>query len=129
MTNYGHDISCTSDLHPGRVASGATLLAEAAFRRLITPRGRLIDDPEYGFDVRGLMSAGLTEADLALLPSRVVAELHKDQRISSVSCVATVSDNTLRLEIAGFGGSSPFKFVLTTDGVTAEFLAVAAVAA
>lgn len=120
--NYGHDTSCTDDLYPGRVVSGAALLAEAAYRRITTPRGRLLDDPSYGLDVRAFMHRGMTPKEIARIPGIIEAEVAKDERVAAVSCAASFVDGRLRLSIGGRGARGPFALVVATDGVTVELL-------
>jgi hypothetical protein len=62
-TNYGRELSCTRTLKTGRYVSGVTVVAEAIYRRLTTPRGMLLggeSEGNYGLDLMSLVgSAGL----------------------------------------------------------------------
>ena len=74
MATFGTDISTpdAADLDPyfGTV-SGWRALAQAIGRRLITPRGSLIDDEAYGFDVRSRLNGALTPSDPATMAAVV----------------------------------------------------------
>lgn len=92
MTDYGRDTSCTTGLQTGRYATGLRLVAEAVFRRLSTPRGMLqggLEEENYGLDLTSLIGSAATAADAAGLPSRISAELLKDERIESATVTVT----------------------------------------
>lgn len=66
MPDYGTDLSCVVDLDAGLAeVTGNTLLAQALARRLITPRGGLLDDPNYGYDLTQFLNADIGPTDLA----------------------------------------------------------------
>jgi hypothetical protein len=81
---FGTDTSCTDFLVPGRLVSGTELLAQAAYRRLITVRGQLEDDLNYGFAICQKLNSELTDVDLATLGGLIRLELLKDDRIEEV---------------------------------------------
>src|SRR6185369_2291909 len=84
MSEFGIDLDCADDVDPGmREATGEYLLRQDIRWRLSTRRGLLINDPNYGIDLRDLVNADLTEDELAHIPSMVAAELDKDDRILS----------------------------------------------
>jgi hypothetical protein len=97
MIGFGKDQWCTDQLVTGRYASGWLVVAQACFRRLITPQGMLRwaeDESRYGFDVSGYVGAVGEEAALIALPSQVAAELSKDDRVSDVlATVKTTRDS------------------------------------
>ena len=70
------------------LASGPRNVANALSRRLVTPRGGLFYDPDYGFDVRDYLGVALGRGKLAELIQGVEGECLKDVRVQSV--VATV---------------------------------------
>ena len=83
-TDFGSDLSCTLDLDPRCiVVTGRRLLAEAVVRRWITPRGGLIDDPNYGTDVTAYINDDVTPRDIASLKSAMAQEAEKDERVNS----------------------------------------------
>lgn len=83
---YGSDLSCDDDLtaYCDEVGGGSKLaLGQALYRRLITPRGSLLDDPDYGVDVPGFLGNGVTQRELAGLAGAIRNELVKDDRVDS----------------------------------------------
>ena len=82
--DYGRDLSCVleCDEQFGEVyADGALIIAQAVARRLLTPRGRVLDDADYGLDLRALCNRGMTATELRALHARIVAEAYKDERV------------------------------------------------
>jgi hypothetical protein len=127
---YGVDVSLTDKLVSGRLVSGAAIVVEAFYRRLITARGTLFYDLAYGFDVSGFVGAvGFKRAE-SVIAGMVENELSKDDRAYNVRCKATLVDEgastqSLLLEIEATLVDSDESFSLTV-GVTdlsAELLA------
>jgi phage baseplate assembly protein W len=125
--SYGTDLSCVSDMDPGAVeVSGLTLLGQACARRLMTPRGRLLDDPNYGTDITRYVNDDLSPADLAKIGSGVDAELVKDERVSASSTTVTFPSTgilTLAIQVTPSTGPT-FKLVIAVSQVTATLLQV-----
>lgn len=122
--NFGRDTSCTTELRSGRYATGVRLVAEAAFRRLTTPRGTLRggeDEAGYGIDLLGMVGTVSTKKDAAALPGRIEAELRKDERIESVvvtvleTTVASLSSFQIDIEAVTEGG--PFTLQIGIDNL------------
>ena len=110
--DYGHDLSCTDDLTAAMVeVDGLTTLAQALYRRLITPRGGLIDDPNYGFDASSLIDEGVTNRKLALIASQIDAELVKDERVRT-----SKTTGSWRRDIGNVGAYTTSTLVTTADG-------------
>lgn len=103
---YGRDLSCTDRIIPGRLVSGGQLLAEACYRRLITPRGQLLDDPTYGLAVCQWLGREMTPEFLVSVPGQIRNELTKDPRIEVVEVTVT----TLR------GASGAPEMVIDIEG-------------
>lgn len=105
LVGFGADLSCGMRLTTGRMVGGRTLLAEAIWRRLTTPRGTLSGGAEasaYGLDLAAYVGAVGERIAEAALPSIVEAELLKDDRIAAVSVTATAyraDDGTARIEL------------------------------
>lgn len=122
--NYGTDLSCISDLDPSMAeVSGRLLLAQACVRRLTTPRGGLIDDPNYGYDVTQFLNDDLNPADLQRIASAIDAELVKDERVLSSTTQITLISNVLTIatQMTPSGGPS-FSLVLAVSAVTVSLL-------
>jgi hypothetical protein len=129
--NYGYDTSCTDSLRTGRFASGVRLVAEAIYRRLITPRGALRggdDEANYGFDLIGKLGHTVSASEIAALPGQVEAEILKDERIESadisVNSVTTGPSVAWTITVSAVTGLGPFQLVLGVNGVTAQLLSI-----
>lgn len=132
-TNFGRDVSCTTSMRTGRFSTGVRAVAEAAFRRLRTPRGMLHgdeDEKNYGLDPLGLVGSVRTKADEAALPGRISAELTKDERIETVT-VRVLSTKVgpathWKIYIDAETAEGPFSLQVGVDGVTVELLNIKA---
>lgn len=125
--DYGTDLWCVSDLTSDMSeVSGRTLLAQALARRLQTPRGGLIDDPDYGFDVTAYIDDDLTDREIARIRTGISAECVKDERVSSVTVTTTFAKSTLVIAIDVVDLQGPFRLVLAATSVTISILKVAA---
>jgi hypothetical protein len=129
---YGSDTDCAVDL-PLRDAqvTGRKNLANALVRRLQTPRGALAeieDDPDYGLDVRQLVGAGLTRAQVARWQAEIAAECAKDERVVSASVVLTfvreMQRITIEIEIMPVNESVPLTLVLAVAALTVEVMRI-----
>lgn len=81
---YGTDLSCVTDVDAALAEvdpQSPRAVAEAIIRRFITPRGGLIDDDDYGQDVRGHLNRGMTYRDLRALSGALQSEAQKDDRV------------------------------------------------
>lgn len=103
------------------------ILTQAILLRLQTRRGTYWTDPEYGLALTELLSEHLTASELARLPSRVQAELEKDERIASVAVEVEPSGPlnarrvVLRMTVTPAAGPT-FPLVLSVDQVSVEVL-------
>ena len=128
--DYGHDLACTSDLTANMAETdGLTTLAQALYRRLITPRGGLIDDPNYGFDCTSLLDESVTQRTLAILASQIDAELVKDERVGSSKTTGQYTPgpgNAGRYVASTLvtTADGPFRLVLSISSVSVEILSV-----
>ena len=129
---FGSDLSCTDDLTPDVAeldGSDPTIVAQAIYRRLITPRGRLLDDPDYGFDVRGLLHRPTTQTDLFGMQGQIRNEIRKDDRVDTDGLSVTVimtSAVQLDIEISGrtvTGEDFSLTMAVTDGGVLLKELA------
>lgn len=102
-TDYGTDVYAVTDLDPAfGLVSGVTGLAQALARRLITPRGLLGDDPNYGSDLRDRLQDGLDAGGVSGVKQAVEAECAKDERVASARADVSFSSttNTLSIKVA-----------------------------
>ena len=132
-TNFGFDIACRNSLLTGRFSSGVQLVAEAAFRRLTTPRGTLRggeEEANYGLDLADLIGSVATASDAASLGGRIRNELLKDERIETadVTVVGTTAGpaTSFDISIACTTKEGPFSLQLAVNDVTVQLLGVTA---
>jgi len=121
----GTDMSLLMDLDPmGTVVSGRLLLTQAVVRRWTTPRGRLLDDPHYGYAVTDELNDDLGPSDISRIGANMDAEAVKDERI--VSCLTSVQFNpvtgVLNTSSILNDGAGPFSLVLNITAVTVTIL-------
>jgi len=133
VTEFGRDTSCTTELRSGRFATGPRLVAEAAYRRLSTPRGMLRggeEEAEYGLDLMDMIGNVVTKSDAAALGGRIRSELTKDERIQTADVVVeriTAGPSTsYQITIIGKTSEGPFDLQLAASDVTIELLGIKA---
>ncbi len=131
MIGYGVDTWCADRLVTGRLSRRAKTPVLAIYRRLITPRGTLRDDPTYGFDVSAYVGAVGSRTAIASLPAILKAEIEKDDRVTNVSATVTSSTDALGLvslviRVKGFLVDEETDFALTlgVSDVTVEILSL-----
>lgn len=121
---YGRDLSCvtdcTSDFLELEETDTARIVAQAVCRRFITPRGGLLDEPDYGCDLRAECNRGLTQTELRTLQSRMRSEAMKDERVESatvqLSAAAAGDVTTLSARVVitpRDAAVTPFAFVVS----------------
>lgn len=92
--NYGTDLACYDDLDANMSeAAGLDVFAQDLVHRLVTPRGSMPDDADYGLDSREDIGASFTAAEYAALPSKYAAELSQDDRVEKVDVVITLFES------------------------------------
>jgi hypothetical protein len=128
---YGREVSATDRIYRGRLVSGNRLLAEAAFRRVITQRGAVLDDPNYGLPLVDLLNKPLTADELAAIPGRIRNEISKDTRlvqgsvvVDVIPIVATGVAREYEVSISADGGNGPFTLVLSVNDLTVSVLSL-----
>ncbi len=129
----GRDTSCTTGLRTGRFSSGARLVAEAAYRRLTTPRGTLRggeDEANYGLDMTSMIGDVATKSGAASIAGRVKAELTKDARIVEVDVVVTRTTEGVGeafvVDVSGTTTAGPFALSVAVSAVSAALLNIVA---
>lgn len=119
---YGSDLSCADDLDPlfVELSSSTLILGQALYRRITTQRGTLADDADYGVDVRGYLSRGMTTAQISEAQGVIASEMRKDERVSSVDVVISFDGTTFSVSAAVEPvdeGESFTLVIAVTDGV------------
>jgi phage baseplate assembly protein W len=92
--------------------TGREGLGQALARRLVTTHGSLIDDPDYGEDVRDYINDDVSASDLQQLARKVEAQFVKDERVQRAAVVATYAAGLLTLVCTIWDGAGPFKLTL-----------------
>jgi hypothetical protein len=124
-TDYGSDLSCVSDLTSELAeVSGRRLVSEAIALRLQTPRGRLLDDPNYGYDLTGFVNDDVSPSDVARIGASVEAECLKDERVISAVVALTFSAGLLAVSVLLSDADGPFTLVLAVGAVTVQIVSV-----
>ncbi len=128
---YGTDISCTLDLDErmGEVDPASSLaIAEALVRRLDTPRGALVDDPDYGLDLKSYCNRGVTRSDLLSLAERVRLEVTQDDRVATATVTVSSDGSALSVQVRvtpedPSTGSFAMTLAVTSSAVVLEAMA------
>jgi len=126
VPEFGVDIATpdATDIDPYfSTVSGWRGLGQALGRRLTTPRGSLLDDPSYGYDLRSRLNDSLTPGDLAALGAVVKRELEADERVETATPTVAFAAGALRVAARITTASGTFRLVLAVGDVTAEILA------
>ena len=85
----GSDLAGVNDLTSQMAeVSGRVALAQSLARRLITPRGNLIYDVNYGYDLNQWINADVGQSDVSQIQGYVQQEMLKDQRVISAQVSA-----------------------------------------
>ena len=128
---FGKDTSCTTGIRAGRFVTGLRLVAEAAYRRITTPRGMLRgseDDQSYGIDITELIGQASSKAVVAALPGRIANKLAKDERIEStevdVAEVTSGIERSYAITIRCVTAEGPFTLQLAASDVSVELLGI-----
>jgi phage baseplate assembly protein W len=101
------------------MASGTLVVLEAILRRWTTPRGGLIDDPNYGWNVFDLVSDDLGPRDLRIAQQQLAAEATKDERVRRAAVTVTIDvAGLVRIDATITTAEGPFRFVLGVSAVT-----------
>ena len=125
-TSLGVDIGTpgAADLDPyfGLVREGRCLV-EALARRLVTPRGSLLNYPRYGYDLRQWINAELDASDLREIERAAAEECRADERVDEVQLEAAFSDDRLTLTgtVTAITGQT-FRLTLAVSEVTVIIL-------
>jgi phage baseplate assembly protein W len=118
-TPNGQDLST-----PSYMASGDLCVAEAILRRWSTTQGRLIDDPNYGYNLTDLISDDLTSADLRYAEQQASAQALLDERVRQCAVTLTLKV-TGELDVVAFiTTSANTSFRLVTNVPTTSLLLV-----
>lgn len=127
MTDYGYDISGSTDITPGLhdIGDGAELMRQVSVRRLLTPLGGLLSAPdEDTIDLRSYVSGAVDISRLYQIRAAISTALLADERISDADIKLEFDRETevLRVSIAGDGAEGPFELTLSVTDVSFEVI-------
>jgi hypothetical protein len=123
--DFGTCWSCVTDLTmPAVMVTGFRVVAEAIARRWQTPRGGLIDDPNYGFDIADYINDDLDTTTLGRLAQALGAEAEKDERVQSCSCTVGLNGEQMTVSALVVTAKGPFRMVVAVSKVTTTLLRV-----
>ncbi len=122
--DFGTDIGLDDDIDDqASEVSGTLLVSQAIYRRLTTPRGTLIDDPDYGLDIRSLLHKGMTPVEIGAYPGQIRQEILKDERITFAEVIVKQSaKETWLITIRCEAGEGPFTLTLGVADAVATLL-------
>lgn len=127
--DYGTDVSTyrDGDLDPTfTIISGRRVISEAVARRLETPRGTCLRDPNYGSDTRGWLNRDFVAAEKTLfrLKALIEAEAEKDERVlgAEASIAYDPAIQKLRVVIMLEAAGGPFQLVLDITQVSVAII-------
>ena len=124
-TNLGSAWSCITDLAmPSKLVTGFHVVAEAIARRWQTPRGGLIDDPNYGFDLTDYVGDDLSKADLSRIAASAKAEALKDERVQACDVVLTMINGVMAVTAKVTTSAGPFTMVVSVSALSVSLLQV-----
>jgi hypothetical protein len=125
--DYGTDVFCVTDLDPSfRLVSGQQTTGQAVARRLITERGTLLDDPNYGTDLRKYLGEPKSASVLARCSSDAEREALQDERVESAAAESTYVGDDLKVSVELTTAEGAFELVLGINAVSATLLTVGA---
>lgn len=129
MIDFGVDLSLVDDLtEEMRTVSGVRLLSEALIRRWQTPRGRLLDDEDYGTDLTEFINEDVDELTIVRVRSEARQEALKDERVQDCTVVESAYDRvTGRLSMTcavTVAEGDVFRLTVAITSVTIELLEV-----
>lgn len=134
---YGVDLVCRDDLTAGLSewpADSREGIAQALIHRLGVDRDMTViryDDPNYGFQLLGLLHRGTRTQDIAQMEGDIADECQKDDRVASVVVDGSISlgppvSLSFKVQVTPVNPDvGVFTFVVSVgpDGVASELLA------
>lgn len=131
--NYGQDFAVVEtatgpDIDFAHLATGVDVLANSLLCRLTTPHGSVIDSPNDCLDVRALLGAGLTQADMQGVQQRVQREVERDARVLGATVSASYNTGTraMTLTIRVATAQGPFTMTLSVSNVSVALITASA---
>ncbi|UZX16566.1 hypothetical protein KQ693_05920 [Thermus sp. PS18] len=121
--SFGVDLTALPEFNPGKLRREYENLAEALARRLMTPRGALWYESEYGTDLRAYLQETVTDEVQYEIERVAVMEVEKDPRVrSATASVTAVGPREFRLSLSVETAAGPYRLVLRVGDVSVEVL-------
>jgi len=132
-TDYGSDLSTYADVSSGiadldptfAVIAGPRVVVERIARKLMTPTGSMLK-AGWGFDLRAILQASLTSAQLGQLRGIVSDQILGEPEVADAEVTINYTIQLKRLDIVGTvtlvsGAVFPLVFVVTPELVQPIF--------
>lgn len=125
--DFGIDLSCVDDLtEEMRVETDPKIiLAQALIRRWSTPRGMVLDDPDYGTDLSEFINEEFDNLTMVRLRAAMRSEALKDERVVNCTIVdSTFDEETKRaiLTVTIDAGETNIRLKVAVSEVTITLL-------
>ena len=123
--DFGLDLACMTDLSPTMAETASMVtLAQALVRMVTTPRGSVVDAPNWGIDVTAYVDGPMDARGAQKVASLMDAQFRQDDRVLRSSTQATwnASTETLRTVSAIITSNGPIRLTLDISNVTVALL-------
>lgn len=121
---FGTCLLCMDDIDPGgRLATGLQPLVQDVYHLLITERGTLPTDAEFGFGLSDAILSGYGPEELPALADQIETALSEDDRIASNTVEFTVENEAVSIVISVTAATAPptgFRLVGPLSAVRVE---------
>jgi len=109
-------------------------LSQALLRRLITPPGdvretydgSLLNSPDYGINLPGLINAAIDSTSPIVIAQRIQNQMESDERVDSASVTVTSTGLSQMSFLIGITPADPvegaFELEISVDNVTVDLL-------
>lgn len=124
---FGTCMNVFDDLDPtGQMATGLTVFVNDVYHLIITERGTVATDPDFGFGVTEELLSGLLDGDITALADDIEAAILDDDRSADATVTITNQDNVLVMDAYVVAATEPptgFRLVGPLSDLRAEILA------
>jgi hypothetical protein len=124
---FGTCMNVFDDLDPtGAMASGITVLVNDTYHLIITERGTVATNPDFGFGVTEELLSGLLDEDIPALADEIEAAILDDDRVSDSTITIARQDDVLVMDVYVLAATEPpegFRLVGPLSDLRAEILA------
>lgn len=101
---------------------GWDALRKVLCRRLVTPRGSLFYDANFGMDVRAWINEGITTQKLWELTTFIQREMEKDERVEAAVVTATPTTDALKIKAQIYTAQGQFALVVKASKLRVDIL-------